>query len=316
MNNNSLIFFTKEGYPHNFQYNQSTESYEGKIIFDENSDQTFKTQSLHIFEDVPAIEFDINADLVSINYNNNSGLTIAGETGFINKSITNILKVNESVDFYSKWIFGDNFHKNFPVGSIISFSGVTGTTASGSTDFTDEQYFTVLSVKKNAFLIITNTNNEDFKFTFLSGHTSSLNMISVNDYNRQLSGQTLFENLYHDKKFTILNSDYNDSVVSVKQSGITYSYLNELELTGTQNQIFKLQVQFFTERPKISQGDVTLTDSQYLNIGKFAYLLEPETIYTSTGTEFIRKEIVFEDVFSLKEVNKVASMPAKTFLWP
>ena len=66
MSNSSLIFFNKEGYPHNFQYNQTTQNWEGKIIFDENSDQTFKTQSLHIFENVDPIDFVINADLIEI----------------------------------------------------------------------------------------------------------------------------------------------------------------------------------------------------------------------------------------------------------
>ena len=122
MNNNSLIFFTKEGYPHNFQYNTDTEVWEGKILFDENSDQTFKTQSLYIFEDVPSIDFDANVNLITMNYNNDSGLTIAGETNFSNELISNIIKSNESQDFYSKWIYGSDFNKKFPLGTVIYFS--------------------------------------------------------------------------------------------------------------------------------------------------------------------------------------------------
>ncbi len=80
---NSLLFFNKDGYPHNFQYNNTTKSWEGKILFDENSDQTFKTQSLHIFENVKPIEFNIDADFTEIIYHNNSGLTIA--RNFISK---------------------------------------------------------------------------------------------------------------------------------------------------------------------------------------------------------------------------------------
>ena len=89
---NSLLFFNKDGYPHNFQYNQDTEAWEGKIIFDENSSDTFKTQSLHIFENVEPIEFGFDCNLVNLNYNNNSGLTITGEVSFSNESITNIQK--------------------------------------------------------------------------------------------------------------------------------------------------------------------------------------------------------------------------------
>ena len=296
MNNNSLIFFTKEGYPHNFQYNTDTEVWEGKILFDENSDQTFKTQSLYIFEDVPSIDFDANVNLITMNYNNDSGLTIAGETNFSNELISNIIKSNESQDFYSKWIYGSDFNKKFPLGTVIYFSDVTGSTLTYSlNDFSDDQYFTVLSVKKNAILIITITSNDIFDLSFVSGYVSSMNMISINNYNRNLSDQTLFQNLYEDKKISIINSDSNDMIVSVKNSGITVSYLNEIRLNGLNNQIFTLQIQLFTERPKILQGEVLLTDSQYLTIGKFSYLLEPEIVYTSGGLSLNKKEIIFED---------------------
>ncbi|MCK9416127.1 hypothetical protein M0Q97_05665 [Candidatus Dojkabacteria bacterium] len=291
MNNKDIIFFNKEGFPHNFQYNEDTESWEGKILFDENSDQTFRTQSLHIFENVKPIEFNINADLININYNNNSGLTFKGETNFQNELITNIQKVNDSDKFYSKWIYGNDFHKKFPIGTIISLSGVTG-----STDFSDDKYFTVLAVKKHAILIITDTANDIFNFTYIpSGYTNSLNVISINDYNRNLSGETLFNNLYENKKLTILNSNYNDSVISVKQSGITSSYLNELKLNGLQNNIFNLKIELFTERPKIYQGDITLNNN-ILTFNKNITNLAPEIIYTSTGTDLSKKEIQFEDI--------------------
>jgi hypothetical protein len=294
---NNILFFSKEGYPHNFQYNKNTKGWEGKIIFDENSDQTFKTQSLHIFESIDSIEFNIDADLVNINYNNNSGLTIAGETKYKNELITNIVKVNESNEFYTKWIYGLDFHKKFPVGTVISFSGVTGSTIySGTTDFTDDQYFTVLSIKKNAFLISTNTKNDIFDFTYItSGYTSAQNMISINDYNRNLSGETFFENLYTDKKLSIINSNYNSSVVSVKQTGTTNTYLNEIKLNGVIGQVFTLKTRLFTERPKISYGDVMLNDNKMI-LGKNSYMLAPEIYYTPSGTGLTKKEIIFEDI--------------------
>lgn len=304
---NSLLFFNKDGYPHNFHYNNDTESWEGKILFDENSDQTFKTQSLHIFENVDPIEFDIDVDLIEIKYNNSSGLTIAGETSYQNEIITNIIKVNDSNEFYSKWIYGNDFHKKFPIGTIVNFSGVTGSTY--ISDFSDDQYFTVLAIKKHAFLIITNTSNDIFNLNFLSGYTNSLNVISINDYNRNLSGQTFFQNLYTDKKLSIINSTLNDSIISVKKSGITYSYLNELKLNGTENQNFELDIQFFTERPKIFQGDVILTSllssiTGILKVGtKYSKLLAPTIIYTSSGMDYNKKEIIFEDSIGNKLYN-------------
>jgi hypothetical protein len=304
----NLLFFNKEGYPHNFQYNKDTESWEGKIIFDENSDQTFKTQSLHIFESVDPIEFTIDADLIHSDYNNNSGLTIIGETNFKNQLITNIQKVNESNEFYSKWIYGYDFNKKFPVGTIISFSGIIGI-GIGSSDFTDDKFFTVLTVKKNAILIITDTSNDLFNFVYTpSGYISSINSISINDYNRNLLNNNFFNNLHENKKISILNSNYNDSIVTIKKTGITYSYLNELKLNGDLNNDFTLKLQFFTERPKLLDCDVTplyINNINYLTFSKNCTILEPEKIYTSTGIGETKKDIIFEDINGNKLFNGI-----------
>jgi len=304
MDNSKYLFFNKEGYPHNFQYNNNSESWEGKIIFDENSDQTFKTQSLHLFEEVEPIKYTLNSDLVSINYNNNSGLTIIGETDYNGEIITNIEKVNNSSNFYSKWIYGENFHKKFPIGTIINFSGITGTGTSGLTDFSNNQYFTVLTNKKHAFLIITNTDNSAYDFVFISGTTSSLNMISINDYNRVLSGDTFFNNIYTDKVLSIINSNSNDGVFSIIQTGITQSYINEIKIDYIKDRYFTLKIDLFTERPKLFQGDVKITDFElssltgYLNINnKYINFLEPIITYTIGGESLIKKNIIFEDIY-------------------
>jgi len=297
VDNKSFLFFNKEGYPHNFTYDTNTESWNGKIIFDENSDQTFKTQSLYIFESVEPITFDIDADLIEMNYHNNSGITIVSDTTYTNQEITNIIKTNESSDFYSKWVYGLDFHKKFPIGTVVYLSGVTGTT---STDFNVDNYFTVLAVKKNAFLIVTETSNDIFNFSILSGYTSSLNMISINDYNRDLStNNTLIQNLYPNKKFSIIDSISNDSIVTVKQSGITTSYLNEIKIDDEIDKIFTLSLQLFTQKPILLQNNIILYSDTIttgtLNVGKYAYLLSPEIIYTNTGQDISKKTVTFED---------------------
>lgn len=302
---NNLLFFNKDGYPHNFQYNQETNSWNGKILFDENSDQTFRTQSLHIFESVEPVDFVTSADLISMNYNNSSGMTIKGESNFKNEIISNIVKVNDSSNFHSKWIYGTDFHKKFPLGTVIQFSGVTGNTSIGYTDFSDDQYFTVLSTKKHAILIITNTSNDIYSFIMNSGKISSVNMITISDYNRNLYNETLFQNLYENKKISIIDSHLNNGIISIKQSGISYSYLNDIALNGDINQIFTLRVNFTTERPKIMQGDVSIIDNKYLKIGKYAQQLAPEKTYDSYGETIIKKEITFEDSLGNKLFNGV-----------
>jgi hypothetical protein len=46
----SLVFFNKEGDNLNFRYNDVDELWEGDIIFHANSDDTFKTAGLYVFE--------------------------------------------------------------------------------------------------------------------------------------------------------------------------------------------------------------------------------------------------------------------------
>lgn len=293
--NNSLLFFNKEGYPYNFQYNKEDEKWEGKILFDENSNQTFKTQSIYVFENVEPIELSINADLINNEYFNDSGLTIQGETNFKIEEITNITKVNNSVNFYSKWIHGENFDKKFPVGTVISFSNIDAFSTYLS-DFDENKYFTVLNVKKNAFLIITETNNNIFDINFISGKTSSLNMISIKDFNRNLSNVSFFQNLYTDKTFSIIDSQNNDRLVSVKQSGVTTSYINDIKISGNQNDIFKLKINLLTERPKIFRNDVYVTNDKILHVGRYAKYLTPTITYDSNGNQKLtKKEIIFED---------------------
>ena len=300
---NNLLFFNKEGYPHNFNYNKDTLKYEGKIIFDENSDQTFKTQSIHIFEEVKPIEFTLDAELLELKYNNNSGLTIAGQSVYYNENILNITRVNESDKFYSKWIYGDSFHKKFPIGTVVYFNNIIGVPS--ISDFNNDKYYTVIEVKKNAILIITETRNDIFNFVFESGIISSLNMLSINDYNRNIENEDFFQNLYTGKKFSIIESNFNDRVVSIKQSGITYTYINELELNGNVNQIFTLQVELLTERPKLLQSNVTILNANQIEVGKFAKVLAPETISTSSGNTTVKKEVIFEDENGNKLFNGV-----------
>lgn len=304
--NSNFLFFNKEGYPHNFQYDETDGKWEGKIIFDENSNETFKTQSLHIFEKVDPIEFSCSdVDLVKIAYYNFSGITLTGEVNYTNEIITNIQKVNDSDIFYSKWIYGDKFDKKFPKGTIITFSGVTGTySTSGGTDFLDTLYYTVVQIKKNAIMIITNSNNQDYDFIFSSGYIrKSLNVISINDYNQNFSGTTFFTNIYENKKYSILNSNYNDSIVTVNNesgltSGITYSYINELKLNGHVNQRFTLRVKLLTERQKLFQGNVNFyreNNIYYLNFGKLNSNLYPTFMIDQYGIETPTKEIIFQD---------------------
>lgn len=290
----NLLFFNQKGYPYNFTYN-SNEIWEGKIIFDENASDTFKTVGMYIFETVNPISFTTTANFLQLNYYDNSGLTFTSQSNYSNESITNIFKVNTSSQFYSKWIKGDKFDIKFPKGTFIRFSNVTGDT-SYSSDFDNSKYFQVVDNKKNHIMIITDTNNNTFNFNFSAGTISNtLNVISINDYNRNLLSDVFFQNLYSDKKLSILNSIYNDGIKNVNESGITLSYINEIELTGNTLDIFKLRLYFLTERPKLYRGRVVLSKN---NLGQEYITLRKVDSNFSIGTDFTFENEVGEIKFS------------------
>jgi hypothetical protein len=58
-NHKKLIFFNKEGDYLNFRYNDTTDRFEGNILFHENSTDTFKTYGLYMFEKISAFEYEV-----------------------------------------------------------------------------------------------------------------------------------------------------------------------------------------------------------------------------------------------------------------
>lgn len=289
----NLLFFNKKGYPYNFTYNN--EKWEGKLIFEENASDTFRTLPMYIFEKVDPIEYVSSSDFLKLTYYDNSGITFTGKNNYSNVNITGIEKVNNSSEFYSKWIKGDKIDKNFPKGTFIQFDGVTGNTTYSS-DFESTKYFQVVDNRQDAIMVITETNNAIFNFTFSAGTISNtLNVISINDYNRKLSGTTFFENLYNDKKLSIINSASNDKIINITNSGLTYTYINDIKVAGSTNQDLTLRLYFLTERPKLYTGRINL--SRDTNGNTIAELDKLNSNFYA-GANFIIEDQIGNDIYS------------------
>ena len=122
-NHKNLIFFNKEGDYLNFNYNNTSDRFEGDILFHENSSDTYKTVGLYTLEKVPSFEFELEGEL-SLNK-----FQLFNEYGFdfysakyATQSVTKIEPINNDPNFYSKWIYGVEFETRFPIGTIIKFN--------------------------------------------------------------------------------------------------------------------------------------------------------------------------------------------------
>ena len=283
--NNSLIFYDKEGNALNFNYNETLERYEGDILFHENSNDTFKTQALYMFEKIKAFEYENQADLTLLRWQlfNEFGFHFYNSE-YTNQQIDLIEPVNFESNFYSKWIYGENFHKKFPLGTLLRFD-------SSIFEFTNtDRTFVVVGNKKNAVLIISMVDNRTFNTSYswqtltnYVGKTiSSVDIIGIYNY---VSSSTLVENLsiwnekdfynrlYKDRKLNIVNSIKNDlyaktnkfidvTVVTVKNENIYdidhYEYFTS---TLPVNHDLWIEVLMRTDLPEVYSGSMTFYDS-------------------------------------------------------
>ena len=282
-NHKNLIFFNKEGDYLNFNYNNTSDRFEGDILFHENSSDTYKTVGLYTLEKVPSFEFELEGEL-SLNK-----FQLFNEYGFdfysakyATQSVTKIEPINNDPNFYSKWIYGVEFETKFPIGTIIKFNNQF-------TEFVDlNQTYTVVSTKKGAIMIISSVDNATFESTYYSAYTgatsytnltiSGVNAIGIynyidSNYVDNLSSwnePSFYDKLYNKKKLNIVNTSLNDGVVTILNDNISdtvhFEYYTSISnLQANQNLIIEVSTK--TDLPKIYEGNINITSNGKLEFG-------------------------------------------------
>ena len=281
----NLLFYDKEGNALNFNYNETLERYEGDILFHENSNDTFKTQALYMFEKIKAFEYENQADLTLLRWQlfNEFGFHFYN-SDFTNQQIDLIEPVNFESNFYSKWIYGSDFHKKFPLGALLRFE-------QSIFEFTNtDRTFVVVGNKKNAVLIISMVDNRTFNISYpwqtltnYVGKTiSSVDIIGIYNY---VSSSTLAENLsvwnekdfynrlYKNRKLNIVNSLKNDlyaktnkyidaTVVTIKNENIyDIDHYEFFTSTLPVNHDLWIEVLMKTDLPEVYSGSMTFYDT-------------------------------------------------------
>lgn len=279
-NTNKLVFFNKKGYPYNFRLNDNNEWY-GKIFFEPNSTDIFKSLTIYTLENVDPIEYSDTVDIINNEIYNTSGMTIATKT-YDDKVVTDIKTVNQSSDFYSKWVFGTDFQTYYPVKTVISF---TGDFSTGSTDFNSDYLFVVLRTKRNAFMITTTTDNDTYSYIFNSLtddlKVQSYNAISLLDTDQTLN--TSF-NVDIDQKISIVGSTSNDGVYEILNTGYTFTRIFDYDLTNVSGKTINVDLELLTERPLIYNGNLVL---EYTSSILYMTFIDGRNSNVISGTTFI-----------------------------
>ena len=286
-NTSNLVFFNKKGYPYNFTLNDNI--WNGKIFFDPSSTDIFKSLTMYTLEKVDPILYTNNFDIVNTEIYNASGMTLSAG-GYSDLSVTNILSVNQSPDFHTKWIYGEKFNKYFPVGTVVSFSGYTGATlTTGESDFSSNYLFTVLKTVKNGIMISTSTSNDNYSFIFNSDvndfKLKSHSCISIADQNKILTTALEIE---IDERLSVIGTTNgnNDGVYELLNTGYTSTSIFDFNLSGLTNNkdYINVDLTMFTERPLLYNGQI---DVDYIGGVLYTTFSGGRNSNISVGTKFI-----------------------------
>lgn len=301
-----LLFFNKQGYPYNFTLTDNI--WNGKILFEPNSSDTFEDLSMYILEKVEPISLTDNIKIVNDELYNVSGMTITPYT-YSDFIVENILPVNKSDVFYSKWVYGKGIEKKFPVSTNVSFSGSINVdnliSPVGQTDFTSDKLYTVIASKKNAIMIITDTANNLFNLTdsglnsadFSALTVSSFRVVSFPEYKRNLESEYRPDN---DMKISIVGTQYNDGVYEISNINHNYSkiYDYDLSLLSSENDYFEVDVELLTDRPLLYYGKIDIYKDDDKLLAKF---LDKRNVSLNIDTTFIVEDNLGNHQFGSNE---------------
>lgn len=302
-NHKNLIFFNKEGDCLNFNYNESSDRFEGDILFHENSNDTFKTYGIYTMEKIAPFDFKL-PDLLStkkFQLFNEWGINFYGNT-YESQKIDYLEPVNNDPSFKSKWIYGDNFESKFPIGTLIKFD-------SEFLEFTNlNKMYVVLNSKKDAILILSDIDNKTFENNYevyysdsnywLNKTISGVNAIGVLDYidpntfSENLSNwneKSFYDRYYVGKKLNLVNTDLNDGIVTIKNLElidlIHFEWtLNKLEMPVGSDLI--IEVLLKTDLPMIYNGSIDVDSNSKISINSYDYpeVLKPGVEFKIVGT--------------------------------
>lgn len=294
---NNLIWFNSKGDALNIVPDQTSGIYNGTLNFDENSSDTFKTIGLYLFEKVDSIEFESvsnDLNLQKLQLFNENRITFSGNSNFT-QSVTSIKASNNNPEFFSKWVYGENFDSKFPIGSSIIFNNNIFEFTSPNT------IYTVIGTRNNAIMILSSIDNKNFttlydSLTFSDVSISGVNSIGVYDYRRGLIDQlsswnepTFYNNLYNGQKLNIINSGSTSSnfMVSIKDKDIfdrVYYKYNIDYLNYTQSSDISATITLKSHLPNIYSGGINIVSS---NNGYNLYFDNSIPKILKPGTQFI-----------------------------
>jgi hypothetical protein len=322
-----LIFFNKEGDALNTTWNQTTEKWEADLIFHENSSDTFKTIGLYTFEKVGAFDY-LSDKLILEKWQlfNERGFNFYTSDGLEHK-VDKIEPTNKDINFFSKWIYGENFDNIFKEGTLLRFQNPIF-------EFTDiNKTYEVIDTKKGACLIVSDLSNATFSVVYSPTYSisstyndifvSSVNSIAILDYlNQDLTNKlsswsepNFYNKLFVDRKLNVINSNSNDGLFTIENKSLNdlefYNYyIDEDSLQSGEKLI--VSVELLTSNPFIYEGalNISATMSRINFSSDIPGILKPGSEFIIPESTLNNDRIIVGDIeqFSQIQTTKFVSV--------
>jgi hypothetical protein len=218
-----LLFFNKEGHQMNMNYDETLDLWNGKMFFDKNSTETFKTQGIYTFEKVPGSNNTFQAYLDKFQVFNTNNFLAFPLFGATELEISDIKTSTDSPLYQTKWIYAEGIEKNYYPGMWVYFKGLNGY---HNTDF-DElsggfvQARKIFAVEPGRILVFTTTANNVPLAAFVPGSTIKIVPMNVFEVQQALSGLppeptwndiNLDTMVYDGKKLSIVANSDNSGI--------------------------------------------------------------------------------------------------------
>ena len=326
-NHKSLVFFNKEGDYLNIKYNRDVDRFEGDLLFHQSASDIYKTVGLYTMEYLPAFEYAMPSDLTLSKFQlfNEWGMHFYGaRLGTF--TMTAVEPVNNDPSFYSKWIYGTDFERIFPIGTFIMFDSIF-------LEFQDlKKTYAVIGSKKGAVMILTDVDNATFESMYYIEYTNGSikdvivrgsNLLGIYnyidaDYKNNLSDwnePNFYERYYAGKKLNVVNTEKNDGVYTVKENEVTDAvhfeyYLKNIETD--KNLVIELISK--TDVPKIYDGGITIANNRitFKNFNAFPKILKPGREFKIIGSSLNSNFLTVSNIPNFASITELVIYPEKS----
>lgn len=322
LDNKKLVFYNKEGNHINFDLDGNNR-WNGKLYFDNNSTDTFKTHALYIFETVDGTNNEFNSTLNKFQLFNTNNFDFI-KSNNLPLLITNIERSNESNIYFTKWIYGVDIEKYFIEGMYCYFTGLNSFHNSDFDELilNETQSFQILKAEQGRILIKTNTDNSIAISSIIPNtYINPLNIIEVTQINEPIWNETnLNSKLYSGKKLLYDENEFEVKTVTKVKTKNEYVIDNNAAVNIGDKLLIEIDVNI--DNVKLHNGitifngnTITLTYiPKFLKVGQIIQAVSKNTSVlntnniTITDIDFVNNIITVQNVLTTQTVDCILEL--------